>query len=114
MFSPARLDRLNASLTEAPYKGLSVACPSTPVLADRSVEGAQPFARFLIETLLPRMRRETGSTADRAGLKVGDVIVEVDGINDPTSAQLQQSAADGQLLLRLRRRDSQFYAALKK
>lgn len=55
-----------------------------------------------------------GSAADRAGLKPGDVIVEVDGISDPSSSQVQQSAADGQLLLRLRRRDSAFYAALRK
>ncbi|MGH7280608.1 MAG: trypsin-like peptidase domain-containing protein, partial [Polyangiaceae bacterium] len=55
-----------------------------------------------------------GSAADRAGLKGGDVIVEVDGIQDPTSLQVQQQAADGQILLRLRRGDSAFYAALKK
>lgn len=55
-----------------------------------------------------------GSAADRAGLKNGDVVIEVDGIQDPTSLQLQQQAADGQILLRLRRGDSAFYAALKK
>ena len=55
-----------------------------------------------------------GSAADRAGLKGGDVIIEVDSIQDPTSLQVQQQAADGQILLRLRRGDSAFYAALKK
>jgi len=55
-----------------------------------------------------------GSAADRAGLKPGDVIVEVDGTADPNAAQVQQSATDGQLLLRVRRRDASFYAALKK
>ncbi len=55
-----------------------------------------------------------GSAADRAGIKVSDVIVEVDGIVDPTSAQVQEASRDGQLLLRVRRRDSAFYAALKK
>jgi S1-C subfamily serine protease len=55
-----------------------------------------------------------GSAADRAGLKSGDIIVEVDGIQEPTSMQVQQSAADGQLLLRVRRRDASFYAALRK
>jgi len=48
------------------------------------------------------------------GLQTRHVIVEVDGIADPTSAQVQQQAADGQILLRLRRGDSAFYAALKK
>ncbi|HEX7663075.1 MAG TPA: trypsin-like peptidase domain-containing protein [Polyangiaceae bacterium] len=55
-----------------------------------------------------------GSAADRAGLKQGDVVVEVDGIQDPNSLQVQQQAADGQILLRLRRGESAFYAALKK
>jgi len=55
-----------------------------------------------------------GSAADRAGLKPGDVIVEVDGILEPTSVQVQQSAADGQVVVRVRRRDNSFYAALKK
>jgi serine protease Do len=55
-----------------------------------------------------------GSSADRAGLKPGDVIVEADGAADPTSTQVQQAAADGQLVVRVRRRDTSFYAALKK
>jgi S1-C subfamily serine protease len=55
-----------------------------------------------------------GSAADRAGLKPGDVIVEADGIQDPTANQLSDAAKDGQLLVRVRRRDASFYAAMKK
>ncbi len=55
-----------------------------------------------------------GSSADRAGLKVGDVIVEADGAQDPTAAQLSDAAKDGQLLVRVRRREGTFYAAMKK
>ncbi|MBX3190115.1 MAG: trypsin-like peptidase domain-containing protein [Labilithrix sp.] len=55
-----------------------------------------------------------GSAADRAGLKPGDVIVEADGVQDPTSGQLAEAAKDGQLLVRVRRRESSFYAAMKK
>jgi S1-C subfamily serine protease len=55
-----------------------------------------------------------GSAADRAGIKVGDVIVEADGTVDPNAQQVQDAARDGQLLLRLRRRDVAFYAALRK
>lgn len=57
---------------------------------------------------------QPGSAADRAGIKAGDVVVEADGTQDPTSAQIQQAAADGQLLLRLRRGESAFFAALKR
>jgi hypothetical protein len=88
MFSGARLERLNASLADAPYKGLSVACPMTPVLADKSVEGTQGFARFLLEALLPQVRKETGSTADRAatgidGVSMGGRIALLVGLSHP-------------------------------
>jgi S1-C subfamily serine protease len=62
----------------------------------------------MISTVVP------GSAADRAGLRAGDVITEVDGIALPTSQQLQQSAADGQLLLRLQRQNKAFYAAIRR
>jgi hypothetical protein len=55
-----------------------------------------------------------GSAADREGLKVGDVIVEANGTGEPTSAQVAEFARAGSLLLRLKRGDAYFYAALKK
>jgi len=55
-----------------------------------------------------------GSAADRAGLKAGDVIIEADGISEPTATQLSEAAKDGSLLVRVRRRDATFYAAMKK
>jgi S1-C subfamily serine protease len=55
-----------------------------------------------------------GSSADRSGLKNGDVVVEADGIADPTANQLAEAAKDGQLLVRVRRREATFYAALRK
>jgi Do/DeqQ family serine protease len=55
-----------------------------------------------------------GSAADRAGLRPGDVIVEANGTADPTSAQLAELARTGSLVLRVKRGDSYFYAALKR
>jgi Do/DeqQ family serine protease len=55
-----------------------------------------------------------GSAADRAGVKVGDVVVEADGKVEPSPRELQEAAKDGAVVLRLRRRDAAFYAALKK
>jgi hypothetical protein len=52
--------------------------------------------------------------ADHEGLKVGDVIVEANGAPDPTSAQVADAARGGSLLLRVKRGDAFFYAALKK
>lgn len=73
MVSTARLARLNASLAAAPYRGLAVACPYTPALGDRSADGAQPFARFLIDALLPKLREETGSTVPREAVGIDGV-----------------------------------------
>jgi serine protease Do len=55
-----------------------------------------------------------GSAADRAGLRVGDVIVEANGSADANSAQVAEFAKTGALLLRVKRGDAFFYAALKK
>src|SRR5580704_3208269 len=66
MTNAERLGRLNASLAAAPYRGIAVAGPATPDLPDHSPDGARPYGRFIVEELLPRLRAETGSTADRA------------------------------------------------
>ncbi len=74
MVDPARLAALNASLAAAPYEGLSLACPYTPNLSDRSVEGARGFGRFVIDRLLPRLRTEAGAKAARA-------VTGIDGVS---------------------------------
>jgi Do/DeqQ family serine protease len=56
----------------------------------------------------------SGSVADREGLRTGDVIVEANGIVDPTSAQVADAARGGTVVLRVKRGDGYFYAALKK
>jgi enterochelin esterase-like enzyme len=72
---PARLDAINASLAARPYRGLVVACPYTPDLwTRRSLDNAGPFARFLRERLLPRVRAE--APVDRAREATG-----VDGVS---------------------------------
>ena len=58
--------------------------------------------------------RASGAKADRAGLKRGDLVVEVDGKLDPSAADVQQAAADGQLVVRVQRHGQAFYAALHK
>lgn len=65
MVTPDRLARLRASLAKAPYEGLVVACPYTPLVSDRSPAGAEPFARFVLDKLLPRARREAGAAPTR-------------------------------------------------
>lgn len=55
-----------------------------------------------------------GGLADRAGLKPGDLVLEVDGVVEPSTAQLQEASKDGQLVMRVRRKDAAFYTVLKK
>lgn len=65
-----RLARINASLAAQPYRGVVLACPYAPDLRDRSPAGAEPFGRFLTETLLPRAREKAGAplAAERTGI----------------------------------------------
>jgi poly(3-hydroxybutyrate) depolymerase len=83
-----RLARLNASLRVAPYRGLAVACPYAPALADRSAKGAGPFARFVTKELLPRVRAQLGATPDRArtgidGVSMGGRLALLVGLSHP-------------------------------
>ncbi len=67
---------------------------------------AKPIA--IVATVIP------GSSADRAGIKANDIIVEADGVADPSTAQVQQAAQDGVVVVRVKREDSVFYTALRR
>ncbi len=70
-----RLALINRSLGERPYRGLIVVCPYTPdILAgDRPFAAAEPLARFLVDELLPRVRRETPAAQTSAAAGVDGV-----------------------------------------
>jgi S1-C subfamily serine protease len=55
-----------------------------------------------------------GSAGDRAGLRGGDVIIEADGVMEPNASQVMQASQDGHMLLRVRRREAAFYAAVRR
>jgi iron(III)-salmochelin esterase len=56
-----RLNVLNHALAERPYRGLIVACPYLPDMlsGDQPFAQAPPLAKFLVETLLPKLYAET-------------------------------------------------------
>jgi hypothetical protein len=88
MVRPDRLARLNASLQKAPYEGLVVACPYTPLVSDRSPRGAEPFARFVMENLLPRARAEAKAADARErtgidGVSMGGRLALLVGLQHP-------------------------------
>ena len=57
---PHRLKLFNDALQANPYQGLVVLCPYTPDLlsGERAFERVQPYARFLVETVIARARQE--------------------------------------------------------
>ena len=54
------------------------------------------------------------SAADRAGVKVNDMILEADGVKSPSSKDVETAAKDGHMLLRVRRLGASFYVALRR
>jgi hypothetical protein len=62
MLAEERLAAINASLAQAPFLGLVIACPYTPVPEGRSVESAAPFASFLADSLLPKVGELRGKS----------------------------------------------------
>jgi acetyl esterase/lipase len=86
---PAYLAALNAALAARPYGGLVVACPFTPdVLATRGLDDAVPFGRFVVESLLPRLRRElpvipTAAATGIDGVSLGGRVALLVGLEHP-------------------------------
>lgn len=84
---PARLRALNESLRARPYRGLAVACPYTnDLFADREV--IEPFDRFVVGELLPRLRRELPVSAERGatgidGVSLGGIQAMLVGYGHP-------------------------------
>jgi hypothetical protein len=86
--TPGRLGELNASLRATPFQGLRLATPYTPDLADRSIAGAEGFARFVAEALLPRAAAISGALLERArtgidGISMGGRLALFLGLTRP-------------------------------
>jgi hypothetical protein len=56
---PARMAEANASLAARPFGGLIVACPWLPDVRPAATGDVRTYGRYLIDVLLPRVRRET-------------------------------------------------------
>jgi iron(III)-salmochelin esterase len=55
----ARMAAANASLAAHPFRGVVVVCPWLPDMRSPSTDDVGPYARYIVGTLLPRVRRET-------------------------------------------------------
>ena len=57
--TPRYLDKLNRTITKQPLRGLVVVCPHTPdILATRDLDAAEPFSRFVVDSLLDTVRKQ--------------------------------------------------------
>jgi Do/DeqQ family serine protease len=102
-----RVEPTPAQQPPTPHQGMG--------LIVRDISAAQAAQMNLPAKPVPILTQVTpGSSADRAGLRVGDVIVEANGVQEPTSSQVAEVAKSGSLVLRVKRGDAYFYAALKK
>lgn len=73
--SAERLAALNESLAREPFGGLIVVCPYTPDMlgGDQPFATAHLLATFLVETLLPRVYRETPAIGTPASTGIDGV-----------------------------------------
>jgi iron(III)-salmochelin esterase len=88
MATPTRVEALNASLKNEPYRGLVTACPYCPDIVDRSVAGAAAFGRFVVEELVPRARSLGSCKPDRLatgidGISMGARLALLVGLSNP-------------------------------
>jgi len=89
---PKRLKSINEELRTRAYQGLVVICPYTPdvLTGERPFDRAVPFARFLVNTLLPRARRElpvinSVSATGIDGVSLGGRLALLSGLFEPAS-----------------------------
>lgn len=74
IYDQKRVDQLNASLAQRPFRGLTVVCPFTPdLLKEKTLDNAGPFATFLVKELLPRVRGAFPVASERAGTGIDGV-----------------------------------------
>jgi Do/DeqQ family serine protease len=102
-----RVDPIPAQVQAPPHLGLGLVVHD--VRAAEAERMGMPARATVAVTEV-----KSGSSADRQGMRAGDVIVEANGVADPTAAQIADMAKSGTLMLRVRRGDAYFYSALSR
>ncbi len=85
---PGRMASLNTSLASKPFRGLIVACPYLPDVKNPTVVDVSVYGRFLVDTLLARVRRETPAlpapeSTGIDGVSLGGVLALRVGLANP-------------------------------
>lgn len=102
---PARMAEANAALAQRPFGGLIVACPWLPDVHNVCTADIAAHTRFVLDELLPRVRRETPAIATPEatgvdGVSLGGVLALRMGLSYPdvfgAVGGIQPAFADGQ------------------
>jgi enterochelin esterase-like enzyme len=85
---PVRMATLNASLAAQPLRGVIVVCPHLPDVKPATTGDVTAYSRFLLDVLLPRVRRETPALAAPEstgidGVSLGGVVALRIGLASP-------------------------------
>jgi iron(III)-salmochelin esterase len=116
---PKRLARINRSLRSRPFRGLVIACPYTPDLVTvKDLDSAGPFGQWLVEQMLPRVRKETGVLASAAatgldGVSLGGRVALLVAITHPAifgAVGSMQTAIEGAEAAEIAKRAAQAFA----
>lgn len=99
--------------------------PPPPALPIQQQRAAQPGLGLRLRDVQdPEVGRDarvaqvfdvaTGSVADQAGLRPGDIVLDADATHAPSAAQVEAEARDGHVLLRVRRGRATFYTSMRR
>jgi hypothetical protein len=85
---PKRLAELNAGLEANPFRGLVVVCPYLPDVDLRKPAPIKDYGKYLLETVLPRVRAELPVLATAAatgidGVSLGGAVALRVGLGNP-------------------------------
>lgn len=72
-FDPKRLAQTNADLVTTPFKGLIVVCPYLPDVDLHKLTPMRDYGRYLLETVMPRVRKELPAVASPSALGIDGV-----------------------------------------
>ena len=87
---PKRLAELNDGLLAQPFKGLVVVCPYLPDMDLRKPAPIKDYGRYLLETVLPRVRSElpvltTAAATGIDGVSLGGAVALRVGLANPAA-----------------------------
>lgn len=101
-----RLEETNRSLAARPFAGLVVVCPYSPDLDLRKPQGIKEYGAYLLDKVLPRVRKELPVIADAKatgidGVSLGGAIALRVGLGNPnafgTVGSLQPALGEDQV-----------------